>query len=184
MAGFFSTQRRAWELLLARGWRRPFWGPLAWGLDRTLAPRIAAHLRGEVLDAGCGMMPYRDLITRGGARYHGFDLVARAEGVELLGDLENAPILKDASFDGALCSEVLEHLAAPERGLATLARVLKPNGALVLSMPFLARLHEEPHDHTRWTEHALRSRLASAGFEVRELVRTGGLATFLGHQLS
>ena len=184
MAGFFSAQRRAWELLLARSWRRPFWGPLAWGLDRALAPRVASHLRGEVLDAGCGMMPYRALITKGGARYHGFDLSARVEGVEVIGDLQDAPGLKDGAFDAALCSEVLEHLPAPERGLATLARVLCRGGVLVLSMPFLARLHEEPHDHTRWTEHALRHRLAEAGFEVRELVRTGGLATFLGHQVA
>lgn len=184
MPRFLAARRREWEALLAGSWRRPLWGPLAWGLDRTLVPRIRAHLRGEVLDAGCGMMPYRALISTNGGRYHGFDVAARAEGVEFIGDLQDAPALGNATFDGVLCSEVLEHVPEGERALATLARVLRPGGVLVLSMPFLARLHEEPHDHARWTEHALRHRLGAAGFTVREVVRTGGLATFLGHQFA
>jgi hypothetical protein len=55
---------------------------------------------------------------------------------------------------------------------------------LLLSVPFLARLHEEPHDYFRYTEHALRAMLTSAGFGVEEIVVIGSVFGFLGHQIS
>jgi SAM-dependent methyltransferase len=43
----------------------------------------------------------------------------------------------DASFDYALNFDVLEHIPEPKRGLAELQRVLRPGGALLLSVPFM-----------------------------------------------
>jgi SAM-dependent methyltransferase len=53
---------------------------------------------------------------------------------------EDLPI-PDNTFDGALCCEVLEHLTSdPIKMLATIHRVLKPNGWLVLTTPNVANL--------------------------------------------
>ncbi len=41
----------------------------------------------------------------------------------------------DAYFDCVICSEVLEHIPEHEKALAELVRVLKPKGALVVSVP-------------------------------------------------
>lgn len=47
----------------------------------------------------------------------------------------------DNSFDGAVCGEVLEHLTAdPIKMLATIHRILKPHGWLVLTTPNVANL--------------------------------------------
>jgi SAM-dependent methyltransferase len=89
-----------------------------------------------------------------------------------------------AAYDTVLCSEVLEHVARPDRALREIYRVLRPNGCLILSVPFLSRLHEEPHDYWRFTEHGLRTVASREGFTVRELERIGGPASFMGHQLS
>jgi SAM-dependent methyltransferase len=53
----------------------------------------------------------------------------------------------DASFDRALCLDVLEHLpfADQPRALAELHRVLKPNGELLVSVPNLAHLQSRLH---------------------------------------
>jgi hypothetical protein len=51
-----------------------------------------------------------------------------------------------------------------------------------LSTPFLARLHEEPHDYFRFTRHGLRELLTKAGFSIARVHATGGLFAFLGHQ--
>ena len=83
-----------------------------------------------------------------------------------------------------LRSEVLEHVPDPWSGLQEIHRVLRPRGVLLLSVPFSARLHEEPHDYFRYTEHALRAMLTSAGFGVEEIVVIGSVFGFLGHQIS
>ncbi len=50
------------------------------------------------------------------------------------GDAENLTF-KDETFDLVICSEVLEHLLAPQDALAEIRRVLKKNGVLILTTP-------------------------------------------------
>jgi SAM-dependent methyltransferase len=61
----------------------------------------------------------------------------------VLGDLaEGYPELAAEAFDVVVCEQVLEHLDDLDRALATLDRVLKPGGSLVLGVPvFLPPLH-------------------------------------------
>jgi ubiquinone/menaquinone biosynthesis C-methylase UbiE len=49
----------------------------------------------------------------------------------VLGDVENLDY-GDGTFDGATSIAVLRHLPSPARGVAELARVVRPGGALVL----------------------------------------------------
>ena len=42
---------------------------------------------------------------------------------------------QDGSYDSVICSEVLEHVPAPEESIKELIRVLKPGGVLALSVP-------------------------------------------------
>ena len=43
--------------------------------------------------------------------------------------------LPDASFDRMICSEVLEHVVNPDAVLAAIARLLRPSGVAVLTIP-------------------------------------------------
>lgn len=49
---------------------------------------------------------------------------------------------RDKVFDIVLCSEVLEHLPAPEKALAEMRRVLKDSGRIVLSTPAAVSLSD------------------------------------------
>ncbi|HEX3537051.1 MAG TPA: class I SAM-dependent methyltransferase [Stellaceae bacterium] len=61
----------------------------------------------------------------------------------VLGDLtQGYPEIASEAFDVVVCEQVLEHLEDLDRALATLDRVLKPGGKLVLGVPvFLPPLH-------------------------------------------
>jgi 2-polyprenyl-3-methyl-5-hydroxy-6-metoxy-1,4-benzoquinol methylase len=54
-------------------------------------------------------------------------------------DIQNMTFA-DASFDAVLCIEVLEHVANPFATARELARVLRPNGRLLLTTPFAISL--------------------------------------------
>lgn len=141
----------------------------------------------RVLDAGAGEAPYRPLFAH-------CDYVTQdwpgtvhpgARQADVVGDLHDLPVA-DASFDAVLLTEVLEHVAEPAIVLTELRRVLREGGRLFVSVPFVGELHEEPHDHYRYTSHGLRGLLERAGFSgIAVEPLTGWFSTFahvLRHQ--
>lgn len=79
----------------------------------------------------------------------------------------------DASMDVVLLLEVLEHIGEDQRALEEIARVLKPGGALYLSVPFIYPIHDAPHDFRRYTAHGLRHVLEREGFSASEALPSG-----------
>lgn len=60
-----------------------------------------------------------------------------------------------------------------------ISRVLKKNGKLILGVPFLYCLHEEPFDFHRYTKHALVNLCESNSMKVITLEVVGGPITVL-----
>jgi SAM-dependent methyltransferase len=185
LAARISENRRLIDVELADDHdRRMAASPALHGLTAAVIPVLRAHAKGIFLDAGCGTQPFRSVVEAQVERYVAYDIEARSGTVDLIGDIEDMRGVADASVDVTLCSEVLEHVPHPHMALRELARTLRPGGVLVLTVPFLARLHEEPHDYFRYTRHGLRRLLADAGFQLDEIVETGSLFSFVGHQVS
>ena len=95
----------------------------------------AAHL----LDAGCGReMEFTRQLERQVRLAVGIDIEAlepRLSGAHAAqGDLGRLPF-QDEAFDIIVSQSVFEHLAAPETVLREFARVLKPNGKIVILTP-------------------------------------------------
>lgn len=82
--------------------------------------------------------------------------------------------LPTQSVDVILLAEVLEHLENPERALAEMARLLKANGHMVLTMPFLNSIHADPYDFQRWTPSKIRNVLSACGLKVEYIKPMGG----------
>jgi SAM-dependent methyltransferase len=81
--------------------------------------------------------------------------------------------------DAVLCTEVLEHVAQPEVVLKESGRILRPNGLLILSIPFLYRIHADPYDYQRLTAYQLERYLSIAGFEKIKIKAQGYYFTVL-----
>jgi SAM-dependent methyltransferase len=96
-----------------------------------------------VLDLGCAFGFATRLLKRAGHAAVGVDAspayIARARRADPTGEYILADAthtgLPSASFDGALFLDVLEHLPDEEAAIAEVARVLKPGGALAISVP-------------------------------------------------
>lgn len=138
---------------------------------------LRAHCRGDLLDLGCGRAPlyliYRDLATSvtcvdWGSSPHD---VGHAD---VLCDLNEPIPLADDMFDTVILSDVLEHLYRPHLLLAEVARMLRPGGKLIMNVPFMYWLHEQPHDYYRYTRFTLERMLKEAGFDVLLLKEVGG----------
>lgn len=71
-------------------------------------------------------------------------------------------------FDVVLCEQVLEHIRDPTLGVAALASLCRPGGHVIITTPFMLRIHPSPEDLWRFTPDGLAHLAANAGLEVAE----------------
>lgn len=142
---------------------------------RPAMQRARAYAGGTLVDIGCGKRQYQDVFEPAVSRYIGVDWPTALDHAtpDVVGDALCVP-LANGLADTVLSTELMEHLPDPHAFLAEVARLLKPGGAFILSVPFLEPLHEEPRDFFRFTPHSLRRLLADHGFETREIWSRGG----------
>ncbi len=140
------------------------------------------RFHGTFLDIGCGVQPYRALLSAPPSRvdrYLGMDLEANAvKGYlsvrpDLTWDGRRIP-LEAASVDSAMATEVLEHCPDPSAVLHEVFRVLRPGAPLFITVPFLWPLHDVPYDEYRYTPFAMRRLLEGAGFTDLAIRPLGG----------
>jgi SAM-dependent methyltransferase len=132
------------------------------------------YAQGTLLDIGCGTRRYEPIFTGQVEKYVGLDWPEfdRARP-DVIGDAMNLPV-GSASVDTVLATELMEHLPWPQQFLQEVRRVLRSPGALILSVPFMEPLHEEPRDFYRFTPYSLRVLLAAHGFTVEHIWPKGG----------
>lgn len=70
--------------------------------------------------------------------------------------------------DVVICEQVLEHVVDPWAAARTLRRLAKPDGRVIVTVPFLIRIHPDPEDYWRFTPAGLRVLLQRAGLDVLE----------------
>jgi SAM-dependent methyltransferase len=110
---------------------------------------VAEARPGAVLEVGCGEGELADRIVRGlGASLVALDQsermveLARRRGVDArVGDAQELPFA-DASFDVVVAAWMLYHVTDLDKGLAEIARVLRPGGRLVAATNYTDHLQE------------------------------------------
>lgn len=94
-----------------------------------------------------------------GKDYVGIDM-RPGPGVDRVANVEALPFAS-GSIGTVLALNTFEHVRCFWRGLDEAHRVLRPDGALVMSTPFHFRIHQFPHDYWRFTPAAYETLLES-----------------------
>jgi SAM-dependent methyltransferase len=140
---------RFWDFASSRSPADRYFAAQAGDDVLKVAARRVSFADKKVLDFGCGPGFMVEKLLKRGARVHAADpspdsldqlrsrLATRAgfEGTTLLGDLPTP--LGEASFDGALFLETIEHLSSDllVSSLKELRRLIRPGGFLVVTVP-------------------------------------------------
>ena len=124
-----------------------------------------------VLDVGCfNKWPRAHISDK--CSYIGLDYYQTAkdwyESVpDVYGDALKLPI-RSETINIVLLLDVLEHVSDSDGVLSEIWRVLEPDGRLIMQVPFLYPLHDEPRDYVRFTAHGFRALAGKHDFVVEE----------------
>ncbi len=96
-----------------------------------------------------------------------------------------APLRDRGTFDVVICEQVIEHVVDPWAAAANLRGLCSPGGHVIVSTPFLIRIHELPaygmYDYWRFTPRGLRTLLERAGLVVDHVESWGNRGCLVGN---
>ena len=146
-------------------------------IERGLAMIPASAAGGVAIDVGAGGAPYRALLGRKGYALRTLDIAA-GPGVDIVARAEDTG-LAAGSVDLIVCTQVLEHTRSPWLAMREFARILRPGGSLVFSVPHVWFFHPHPNDYWRMTAEGIVALCGEGGFEVVDVKAQGGSAAAL-----
>ena len=133
-----GNSAKYWDTRLAETWDAPNrnWPTKADAVARTLKCEMS------VIDVGCGTGSILQSVQQHGfINLHGVELSEYAvrrlsdQGISVSkGNILDLPF-RDATFDAAIASEVLEHIIFRKRFLNELARIVKSSGKILIFVP-------------------------------------------------
>jgi SAM-dependent methyltransferase len=145
-----------------------------WYILRSLRRSIESIVKGNrlcvgarvVVDMGCGDSPYEPLFRWPECSYLAGDLKGDVDFVLEPGKRVS---LADASADGVVSFQVLEHVWDLNWYLGECHRLLRPGGWLLLSTHGTWPYHAHPTDFRRWTREGLCEELHQRQFAVERV---------------
>jgi SAM-dependent methyltransferase len=131
--------------------------------------------QGLVLDVGSRNRRYDSFLT-GARKIIAVDLKPESGKDVIAADARALPFGREV-FDAVVSFEVFEYVLDMPRVIKEVARVLKPGGVFIFSVPFLDPVHGDV-DNVRYTEKSWRIFL-DAYFNIRECILLGGRHTVI-----
>jgi len=113
--------------------------------NRWTVEKFKRYLQGDILEVGCGIGSFTQTLTKYG---NVFAIDINKSHIERTSELLNGKakvgfgdielgeyFFPQMSFDTVLCLNVLEHIRNDSQALSNLARLLNPDGMLILLVP-------------------------------------------------
>ena len=182
-----ADQNMAEDILLDLGpivRRHPWWQARA-RLTLRLLAELQINPPARVLDAGCGWGVTLESLEKAGFAATGLDQsrsaleqLDRPERRLIEADLNQAIPGRAAQFDAVLALDVIEHLDMDQLAVRRLATLVRPGGALIVSVPALPALFGEfdmiQGHRRRYLPDDLRRVFDGSGLELERIFWWGG----------
>lgn len=165
--------------------------------DALVLDFIARQATGaSILDAGAGPQRFKPFcqhlryLSQDFGEYTGRDEFAGEQlaawdsrSCDILCDISAIPLC-DSSIDSIICVEVFEHLPRPGDALKEFARLLKPNGCLLVTAPFNSQYHQTPYFYfSGFSSEFYKTYAADNGLEVVRLTPIGDYFESIAQEL-
>lgn len=143
------------------------------------------NLHGKLLDIGCGEKPYEHLFKD--TKYTGIDFKNYSpykgnlskSGPDMFFDdnysKKSVLPFKNNNFDIICAFQTLEHVSNPQKLFKEMCRILKINGFILLTVPFIWGLHEKPNDYFRYTGYSINNLAIDNHAKIIYEKKEGGL---------
>ena len=148
--------------------------------------RKTEKIRGRILDLASGTKRpsyYRFLKVDADLEIVSID-ISDERKPDIKADLEKPFPFKDNEFDYVFCFNLLEHIFNYRNLIGESFRVLKENGKLIGTVPFLGSVHGDPDDYFRYTRSTLNKLFQEAGFKEIKIEALGYGPFSVGYYLS
>lgn len=132
-----------------------------------------------VYDLGCGEMPYKEFFLQFAEKYVGVDWSSTLHKLkaDIIADLNEPLPIESQVADTVVSLSVLEHLCEPQIMLNEAYRLLKPDGTMILQVPWQWWVHEAPYDFFRFSPYGLKYLFEKAGFKEVTVEPASGFFT-------
>lgn len=155
-----------------------FWATYRRKLLDKLLEENRHYYKGRVLDIG-GRERGKFEKPKNKVKKWIFVDVEKKHDPDIVLDVANMHQIKTRSIDVVNAIELFEHVENIEEGLKECYRVLKKNGMMLLSAPFLFPIHADPYDFQRWTSEKWKRTLKKLNFKVEKLISMGSFFTVM-----
>ena len=136
------------------------------GIDFFLKHARSLGGSSSILEIGSGRGFFkRELSARTEAIYIATDLFQH-ESVDVVCDLTRESAFKIGSFDRVLMFNVIEHCYEYAALISKAGSLLRPDGLLLITVPFISPVHQLPNDYFRYTIFALSKIARDCGLEL------------------
>ncbi|WP_294536077.1 class I SAM-dependent methyltransferase [uncultured Rhodoblastus sp.] len=152
----------------------------SWLQGRKLLPLLISYttnFTGDVVDLGCGRSPFRPLFATA-RHFIRVDRYAVDPEVIVIDDPRALP-LESSSVDMVLAARMLGDLPDLPAVMRELARILKPEGKILVYEAISYPQHDLPHDYWRVLPAGLEWAATGAGLSVTRVEYMGGYFTNL-----
>lgn len=106
-----------------------------------------------ILEIGAGRGDFSDIFE--GRKYLALDIYPYPE-VDVVCDLTQVNPFRPDSFGAVVLMNVLEHVYDTNALMSVLRKLIRPGGVLIVTIPFLVKMHQVPVDFVRYTHFALK----------------------------
>lgn len=138
---------------------------------------------GKILDVGGSKKSgYHELIKGDHTIVTGN--IDESYGIDVVFDAQKTWPFPEASFDGVLFVNLLEHLYRYDVAIEEAYRVLKRGGVVAGVVPFMFNVHASPNDYFRYTKSSLLKIFSERGFKEVHVAELGtGAFSVIYHAL-